>query len=157
MRSEEGLNLILHLLEAVILFEVRVAVLVDLCQKPKLLMEHLSCLVLVLLLCSTLIRCIVLAVYLDQAQKVHAELFALIQIESMLVDEKLEQLLYLLIRYLAAPNAFDQGALRFPSTRLHRIHVEASHGQEGVKNFELSRYVSDVQCGTEQVIVIRQI
>ena len=66
VRSEEGLNLIQHLLEAAILVEVRVAVLVDLCQKLKLLMERLGCLALGLHLFSAVIRCVVLAVSLDQ-------------------------------------------------------------------------------------------
>ena len=75
----------------------------------------------------------------------------------MLVDEKLEQLPHLLIFNLVTPDAFDQGALRFPSTRLHPIHVEVLHFQERVEDVELSRYVGGSQCGAKQVVVIRQI
>ena len=56
----------------------------------------------------------------------------------MLVDEKLEQLLHQLIINLATPDAFDQGTLCFPSTRLLPIHVEVLHFQEGVEYVKLS-------------------
>ena len=156
VRSEEGLNLVQYLLVAFILVIVLVAVLVDLSQKLKLLMEHLCCLTLSLHFFLSVVLCVVLTVSLDQTKKVYAELFAHIQIEPMLVEEKLEQLLHQLIRDLAVPDCVDQGALRFPSTKLHPVHVEVFHGQEGVENIELSRNISSSQGGTEQVIVIGQ-
>ena len=134
--------------------EVRVAVGVHLCQQLEPLVEHLGCQTLGLQLLLGAVRCVVLTVPVDQIKKIHAKLFALIDIEAMLVNQQFEQRPHGLIWDLAIPNDVDQRILRVSSTRLHRIHIEVLHGQEGFKDTKLSGPVGLCQCLAQQVIMV---